>query len=325
MLNDNEKFSLKYNDNVTADYDRSRLQYTFDFIYLVLKRGANIDSAVRGVANEYELSQDDLMDYLVENKYILNKTKPDEIKELLKQYNTKSLKKILKKHGLKASGKRKRIEERIIKNHLVGNDYYLSSKSRVFYKNKKRRMRIFDDYLSDHYYFNEFNDYYMDNYRKKEAKIPIEYIKKHISKATEEKNHKNYACNTYIMIEHYHDKDNPRKMLEYVLKNYCMNLNPVWKIDSLSEHGGFPINIYDYLIYLQEKLSKNIIISNYYLVWDSFNFDRIIVPKYEGYRVLKDILHLKDYHRITQDLIDRFYGNDDLKIKKITQKTLFDF
>ena len=105
MLNDNEKFSLKYNDNVTADYDRSRLQYTFDFIYLVLKRGANIDSAVRGVANEYELSQDDLMDYLVENKYILNKTKPDEIKELLKQYNTKSLKRFLKSMVLRLQAK----------------------------------------------------------------------------------------------------------------------------------------------------------------------------------------------------------------------------
>ena len=320
---DVEKFSLKYDDNVPADYDKSKLQYTFDFIYLVLKRGASIDGALRGVANEYDLSQEYLMDYLVENKYLLNKTNKSIIEEQLKQFNTKALKKILKKHGLKASGKRKRIEERIIENNLLGN--YLSSKSRVFYKNKKRRMRIFNDYLFDNYYFTEFNDYYMDSYRKKEAKIPVEYIKKHIRKAIDEKNHKNYAYNTCIMAEHYFKKEKCLKMLEYVLKNYCMNLNPVWKIDELNGHNGFSILIYDDLIYLYEKLSKNTIISNYYLVWDSFNFDRIIVPKYEGYRILKDIMHLKDYNDIINDLSNRFYNNDDLKIKRITQKTLFDF
>lgn len=325
MFDDREKFSLIYDGNVPKDYDRSQLQYTFDFIYLVLKRDASIDGAIRGVANEYDLSEDYLKDYLIENKYILNRTNKNLINEQLKQYNTKALKKLLKKHGLKASGKRKRIEERIIESNLIGSEYYLSSKSRVFYKNKKRRIRIFNDYLSDYYYFNEFNDYYMDNYRKKEAKIPIEYIKKHIEKAIEDKNHKNYTYNTQVMIKHYHDKENYRRMLEYVLKNYCMNLNPVWRIDDLKNHGGFHISICNYLILLQEKLSKNIIISNYYLVWDSFNFDRIIVPKYEGYRILKDILHLKDYYKIIKDLNSRFYDNDDLKIKKITQKTLFDF
>ena len=325
MFDDREKFSLIYDGNVPKDYDRSQLQYTFDFIYLVLKRDASIDGAIRGVANEYGLSEDYLKDYLVENKYILNRTNKNLINEQLKQYNTKALKKLLKKHGLKASGKRKRIEERIIESNLIGSEYYLSSKSRVFYKNKKRRIRIFNDCLSDYYYFNEFNDYYMDNYRKKEAKIPIEYIKKHIEKAIEDKNHKNYTYNTQVMIKHYHDKENYRRMLEYVLKNYCMNLNPIWRIDDLKNHGGFHISICNYLILLQEKLSKNIIISNYYLVWDSFNFDRIIVPKYEGYRILKDILHLKDYYKIIKDLNSRFYDNDDLKIKKITQKTLFDF
>ena len=193
MFDDREKFSLIYDGNVPKDYDRSQLQYTFDFIYLVLKRDASIDGAIRGVANEYDLSEDYLKDYLVENKYILNRTNKNLINEQLKQYNTKALKKLLKKHGLKASGKRKRIEERIIESNLIGSEYYLSSKSRVFYKNKKRRIRIFNDCLSDYYYFNEFNDYYMDNYRKKEAKIPIEYIKKHIEKAIEDKNHKNYT------------------------------------------------------------------------------------------------------------------------------------
>ena len=61
------------------------------------------------------------------------------------------------------------------------------------------------------------------------------------------------------------------------------------------------------------------------MIWDSFDFENIIVSKYDGYRCLKDILNLKDYNRIVDDLENRFYDNDDLKIKKITQKTLFDF
>jgi len=325
MLGDAEKLSLKYDGKVPKNYGRSELQYTFDFIYLVLVRDASIDGAIRGVANEYGLSEDYLMDYLVENKYILNKVNKNVIKEQLKQYNTKALKKILKSHGFKASGKRKRIEERIIESNLFAGEYYLSSKSRVFYKNKKRRIHIFNEYLSDYYYFNEFNDYYMDNYRKKEAKIPIGYIKKHIGQAIRDENHSKYIHNTHVMIRHYLKKENYRKMLEYVLKNYCMNLNPIWEINDLKSHGGFHVSIYDYLIELQEELSKNAIISNYYLIWDSFNFDRIIVPKYEGYRILKDILHLKDYYKIINDLNERFYYNDDLKIKKITQMTLFDF
>ena len=72
------------------------------------------------------MSEDYLKDYLVENKYILNRTNKNLINEQLKQYNTKALKKLLKKHGLKASGKRKRIEERIIERNLIGSEYYLS-------------------------------------------------------------------------------------------------------------------------------------------------------------------------------------------------------
>ena len=61
------------------------------------------------------------------------------------------------------------------------------------------------------------------------------------------------------------------------------------------------------------------------MVWDSFNFDEIIVSKYDGYRCLKDILNFKDRYKINADLDKRFYSNENLKIKKITQKTLFDF
>ena len=68
-----EKISLKYGDKVPEGYNVSEIQFTFDFIYLVFKRDASIDGAVRGVANEYDLSEDFLMDYLIENKYILNK------------------------------------------------------------------------------------------------------------------------------------------------------------------------------------------------------------------------------------------------------------
>ena len=49
------------------------------------------------------------------------------------------------------------------------------------------------------------------------------------------------------------------------------------------------------------------------------------MSKYEGYRILKDILNLKDYNKINHDLDSRFYENEDLKIKTIIQKTLFDF
>ena len=89
-----EKFSIKYSGKVPEGYDVSQLQYTYDFIYLVFKRGASIDGAIRGVANEYGLSEDFLLDYLVENKYLLGKVDRDEFSEEIKQYNTKTLKKL---------------------------------------------------------------------------------------------------------------------------------------------------------------------------------------------------------------------------------------
>ena len=175
-----QKFSLKYADNVPKGYDISEIQFTFDFIYLVLKREASIAAAVESVSNEYGLSKDYLMDYFIENKYILDKRDFNDFSKQIKDYNTKSLKKLLKKHGLKKSGKRNTLVKRIFENNLLGGGYRISSKSKVFYKNKKRRIRIFEEYLSDNYYFTEFNDFYMDNYRKKKDKIPIEFINRHI-------------------------------------------------------------------------------------------------------------------------------------------------
>jgi hypothetical protein len=320
-----EKFSLKYVGNVPSGYDVSQMEYTYDFIYLVLVRGSSIDKAIQGVANEYGLRENHLMDYLVENKYIIDKTRKNEFSNQLKKYNTKSLKKILKKHGLKTSGKRERIEKRIFENHLISNNYFLSYKSKAFYKNKKRRIRIYNDCLYEYYYFNEFNEFYMDNYRKKEAKIPVEFINRHIEKSYEDESHENYIANNRIMAEHFKKRKEYRRMLEHVLKNYCMNLNPIWKIDKLEGHEGILKDTYEDLVFLKKELSKNIIISNYYLVWDSFNFDRLVLSKYDGYRSLKDVLNFKDYDRINANLSKGFYENEDLKIKRITQKTLFDF
>ena len=102
-------------------------------------------------------------------------------------------------------------------------------------------------------------------------------------------------------------------------------MNPIWKADDLSDHEGISQETYDNLMFLKDELGKNRIISAYFAVWDSFNFEKIIVSKYTGYRCLKDLLNYKDYQRIVDDLQTRFYANDDLKIKKFTQKTLFDF
>lgn len=320
-----EKYSLKYQNNVPENYNISKLQFTFNFIYLVLKRDASINEAIENVAKEYALSEEYLMDYLIENRYILNKVNMNSISKQLKKYNTKSLKKILKKHGIKTSGKRERIEKRILDNKLLGNNYYLSSKSKIFYRNKKRRIKIFNEYLSQYYYFDEYNEFYMDNFRKKEVNIPIEFINLHIDKSIEDKNHERFISNNEIMAKHFLEKGNYKKMLIHVLKNYSMDLNPIWKIDELKQHSGLDKGTYDYLLLLQKKLSKNIVINAYYPVWDSFDFDRIIVSKYDGYKYLKDILNFKDYDKINEALQNRFYLNDDLNIKKITQKTLFDF
>ncbi|WP_295610581.1 SAP domain-containing protein [uncultured Methanobrevibacter sp.] len=319
-----EKFSLEYTDVVPKDYDVSEIQYTFDFISLVLKEDSTIEDAVREVCGKYDLSETDFRNYLIENKYILGNANADDFSKLLKKYNTKSLKKILKKNGLKTSGKREHIEKRIFENGLIGESYHLSSKSKVFYKNKKRRITIFNAYLTN-YYFREFNEFYMDNYRKKEVNIPIEFINSHINKAIEDKSHRNYIFNTQIMAEHFYKKENYKEMLRYALRSYCMNLNPIWKIDELKNHSGLSRETYDQMLFLQKKLGKNRVISTYYVIWDSFVFENIIVSKYDGYRCLKDMLNLKDYERIVADLENRFYENDDLKIKKITQKTLFDF
>ena len=320
-----ERYSLKYQNNVPENYNISKLQFTFNFIYLVLKRDASIDESIENVAKEYALSEEYLMDYLLENRYILNKVNMNSISKQLKKYNTKSLKRILKKHGIKTSGKRERIEKRILDNKLLGNNYYLSSKSKIFYRNKKRRIKIFNEYLSEYYYFDEYNEFYMDNFRKKEVNIPIEFINLHIDKSIEDKNHERFISNNEIMAKHFLEKGNYKKMLLYVLKNYSMDLNPIWKIDELKQHSGLDKGTYDYLLLLQKKLSKNIVINAYYPVWDSFDFDRIIVSKYDGYKYLKDILNFKDYDKINEALQNRFYLNDDLNIKKITQKTLFDF
>lgn len=209
-----DKLSIKYSGNVPQDYDFSPMMVTFDFIYLVYKRDSSIQKAIEGVAREYDLSEEQLSDYLIENKYLIDKIDKNKYSELLKKYNTKALKRMLKEHGLKTSGKRERIEERIIENNILGNDFYLSSKSKIFYKNKKRRIRIFNEYLYKYYYFNEFNEFYMDNYRKKEENIPTEFILRHITKSSEDKNHDSFILNNQIMAEYFYKKEKFSKMLE---------------------------------------------------------------------------------------------------------------
>ena len=324
--NDNsDKFSIKYENDVPENYDVCEIQFIFDFIYLVFKHNASIDGAIQGVANEYNLSEVYLKDFLIENKYILIDNDFNSFSHQLKKYSTKSLKKILKTHGLKNSGKRVKLEERIFENDLFDNIYKLSSKSKIFYKNKKRRFEIFDDYLSEYYYFKEFNDFYMENFRKKYDMIPVAFIKQFIDKSIEDKNHKDFIFNNQIMVEYFDKIENYKKMLEYVLTIFCMNINPIWKINDLKIHDGVYLDNYQMLLFLKEKLGKNFIFNAFYLVWDSFNFDTLIISKYSAYLYLKDILNLKDYNSIIKNLSKNVYLNENLKIKRFSQKTLFDF
>ena len=118
MSNNNiysERYSLKYQNDVPENYNISKLQFTFDFIYLILKRNASINEAVDNVSKKYAISEEYLMDYLIENRYILNNANMNSISMQLKKYNTKSLKKILKKHGIKiiCENQKDRIEKLI--------------------------------------------------------------------------------------------------------------------------------------------------------------------------------------------------------------------
>jgi len=311
--NDLEKFSLKYTTDIPKDYDLSEIQFTFDFICLVLKRNKDIDYSIKEIAYKYDLTDDFLKDYLIENKFIINRTNKNEFSKQLKKYNTKSLKKMLKKQGLKTSGKREKIEKRIFEHNILKNSYYLSSNSKTFYKNKKRRINIFNDYLSDNYYFNEFNEFYMDNFRKKLDKIPVAFINQHINKADEDEDHDRFILNNRIMANHFNKKEKYKIMLEYELRLFCMNLNPIWKIDDLSSHVGIIKDSYKNLNFLKNRLSKNIVISAFYVIWDSFDFNRIIVSKYDAYRCLKDILNNKNLNKINRNLDEKFYSNKDLR------------
>ena len=48
--NNLEKFSLKYTTDIPKDYDLSEIQFTFDFICLVLKRNKDIDYSIKEIA-----------------------------------------------------------------------------------------------------------------------------------------------------------------------------------------------------------------------------------------------------------------------------------
>lgn len=320
----NRKFSLNYSE-VPEDYNISEIQFVFDFIYLVHKLDSGIDSAVRSVAFEYDLSQEYLWDYLIDNKYILNRPNKVQFSKQVEKFSTKFLKNILRSNGFSTSGRRKRIVERIFDNNLLGMEYYLSSKSRVFYKNKKRRFDIFNSLPKDYFYFNEFNEFYMNNFRKKVDKISISFVELFIDKAVCDNDHLLFVAANNVLAEFFQVRKNYKKMLSYVLSVYCIDLNPIWKVDDLNNHYGLSFDNYNCLLFLFSKLGKNRVISSFFVVWDSFNFEKIIVSKYSAYRCLKDIVHYKSYSKISDSLNDEFYSNDDLKVKKIVQKTLFDF
>ena len=67
MFNENgqDKFSLKYREEVPEGYDISEMQFTFDFIYLVFKCDSDIDSAIKRVSGEYDLSESYLKSFLL--------------------------------------------------------------------------------------------------------------------------------------------------------------------------------------------------------------------------------------------------------------------
>ncbi|WP_295610181.1 SAP domain-containing protein [uncultured Methanobrevibacter sp.] len=274
-----------------------------------LSRGYKIDDILNEDNFGTFQSGQDCLDYLVEEGYLSGNGGTVTAEEISKKYTVADLKVLLKENGLKVSGKKQELVERILPvlNEGAGaGDYELTDKAHEFLKE--------NDWI-DLYMFAlvafRFEDYkdYVEGSSADKIETALNFCDEILSRAL--------IANQFIVFidalsakAHVYAYDGDyNSFMDYDLQRYILGLNPI-SLDAQTYATYDPINdanIYN-LRRVLEKLDMGSLKKRFDKIWNICNIRNTTVPKKTCYKILQRALDGADLEELNFDIKEKYFN-----------------
>ena len=274
-----------------------------------LSRGYKIDDILNEDNFGTFQSGQDCLDYLVDEGYLSGNGGTVTAEEISKKYTVADLKVLLKENGLKVSGKKQELVERILPvlNEGAGaGDYELTDKAHEFLKE--------NDWI-DLYMFAlvafRFEDYkdYVEGSSADKIETALNFCDEILSRAL--------IANQFIVFidalsakAHVYAYDGDyNSFMDYDLQRYILGLNPI-SLDAQTYATYDPINdanIYN-LRRVLEKLDMGSLKKRFDKIWNICNIRNTTVPKKTCYKILQRALDGADIEELNFDIKEKYFN-----------------
>ena len=254
-------------------------------------------------------SGQDCIDYLVEEGYLSGNEGTLTAEEISKKYTVADLKELLKENGIKVSGKKQELVERIfpVLNEGAGaGDYELTDKAHEFLKENE----WIDLYMFALVAF-RFEDYetYVEGSNAGKIETALNFCDEILSRAL--------VANQFLVFidalsakAHVYAYDGDyASFMDYDLQRYILGLNPI-SMDAQTYASYDVINEAN-IINLRnvlEKLDMGSLKKRFDKIWNICNIRNTTVPKKTCYKILQKALDGADIEELNFDIKEKYFN-----------------
>ena len=253
-------------------------------------------------------SGQDCIDYLVENGYLAGEGGAVTAEDLSKKYKVADLKELLKENGLKVSGKKQELIERllpVLNEGTSSGDYELTEKAKEF---------LAENAWIDLYMFAlvafRFEDYeiYFNNSSEDTIQTAHNFCDEIISKALIANQFLVFIDALSAKAHVYAYAGDYESFLDYDLQRFILGLNPIM-LDS-TNYAKYDIVNHANIINLKnvtENFDFGSLKKRFDRIWEKSHITSITVPKKTSYKILQKAMAGADLDELNFDLREKYF------------------
>ena len=270
-------------------------------------------------------SGDDCINYLLSEGYLEGEvpvfSNQEELtaEEISKKYTVADLKEILKEHGLKVSGKKQELVERVLpvlnQKTSTGLDAFDESKSKELQLTEKAEEFLDENYWMDLYMFAlvafRFEDYetYVAGSSADNIETALNFCDEILSRALVGNQFLVFIDALSAKAHVYAYDGDYSSFMDYDLQRYILGLNPIVMDPQTYENYDVinEANIIN-LRNVLEKLDMGSLKKRFDKIWKKSNIKNITVPKKVSYKVLQKAIGGADVDELNFDLKEKYFN-----------------
>ena len=253
-------------------------------------------------------SAEDCINYLVENGYLAGEGGAVSAESISKKYTVAQLKELLKENGLKVSGKKQELVERLLPvlSESSG-DYELTDKAKKFIEENQ----WIDLYMFALVAF-RFDDYetYVKASSEDDVSTALKFCDEIISRALMSNQFLVFIDALSAKAHVYAYDGDYESFLDYDLQRFILGLNPIMDLDAQTYSSYDIINEANVinLKNVTERFNFGSLKKRFDQIWAKSHINSITVPKKTSYKFLQKALSGADIEELNFDLREKYFN-----------------